>query len=141
MPFRPECRFVVAWGSERFVANSEVTPFGPNRSGHRSSPHPRIHPPVDHIRQQVHQYIGQPDRQKAALHQRIVAIGDGADGEAAEAGPTEDGFSDDGAGQQCAELEAHHGHYGDQGVGQGVAADDGGLAEALGAGGADVVLA
>ena len=75
------------------------------------------------------------------MHQGVVAVGDGVDGEAADAGPGEDRFGDDGSGEQRAELQAEDGEDGDHGVAQGVAVDDGALGQAFGAGGADVVLA
>ena len=75
------------------------------------------------------------------MDQVVVAVRDGLDREAADAGPGEDGFGDDCAGEQRAELQAQHGDDGDHGVAQGVAVDDGALGQAFGAGGADVVLA
>ncbi len=71
----------------------------------------------------------------------VVAVRDGLDREAADAGPGEDGFGDDCAGEERAELQAQDGDDGDHGVAQGVAVDDGALGQAFGAGGADVVLA
>ena len=62
-------------------------------------PDPRVRHRVQHIRQEVHGHIRQPNRQDAALHQEIIAGGDGVDGEAADAGPGEDLFGDDGAGE------------------------------------------
>ena len=59
------------------------------------------------------------------MHQEIVAGGDGVDGEAADAGPGEDFLGDDGAGEQCSELQAENGQHRNHGVAQGVAIDDG----------------
>ena len=101
-----------------------------------SGPHPRIYPLIYHVRQQIHKHISQSNREQATLHQRIVAIGDGADGQPPQAWPTEDGFRHNGPGQQSSKLQANDGNDGNQGVGQGVAADHSALAEALGAGGA-----
>ena len=63
------------------------------------------------------------------------------DRQAADAGPGEDRFGDDCAGQQRAELQAQNRDDGDHGVAQGVAIDYRALGQAFGAGGADVVLA
>lgn len=107
----------------------------------RLSPHAGVDPAVGYVGEEIDEDVGEADGQETALDEGVVAVGDGADGETAEAGPTEDGFRDDGSGEERAELKADDGDDGDQGVGQGVAADDGELGEALGAGGANVVLA
>ncbi len=75
------------------------------------------------------------------MHQIVVAVRDGLDGEAADAGPGEDGFRHDCAGEERAELQAEHGDDGDHGVAQGVAVNDCALGQAFGASGTDVVLA
>jgi len=74
------------------------------------------------------------------LQERVVAVGDGVDGEASDAGPAEDFFGDDGSGEERSELEAEECDDRDERVAQGVAQDDDALGQALGAGGADVVL-
>src|SRR5260370_695126 len=68
-------------------------------------------------------HVGRADRQDEALHQEIVAAGDGWDRRAADAGPGEDCFGNDGARQQRSELQAQHRDYGDHGVAQGMAVD------------------
>ncbi len=67
---------------------------------------PGIQGGVDEIGEKVDGDIGEADAEQASLDQRVVAIADGADGEASDAGPGKDGFGDDGAGEQRAELQA-----------------------------------
>ena len=78
---------------------------------------------------------------RPALHHDIVALEDGIDHPLADAGPGEDRFGEDGAGQQQADLQADGGDHRDQRIAQGMQADDAAVGEALGAGGADIVLA
>jgi len=104
-------------------------------------PDPRVGHRVQHVSQKVHRDIGQSNRQDAALHQIVIAVRDGLDGETADARPTKDRLGHDCAGQQRSELQAQHGDDGDHGVAQRVAVDDGALGQAFGAGGADVILA
>jgi len=105
-----------------------------------SASHSGVDPAVGQVGQQVDEDEGEADGEETSLHQGVVAAGDGGDDEAAETGPTEDGFRDDGSGEQCSELQADYGNDGDEGVGQGVAVDYGVFGEAFGSGGADVVV-
>src|ERR1035441_6069077 len=95
---------------------------------------------IGDVGQQVDGDVGEADGKDASLDQGIIAVGDGGKGEAADAGPGEDRLGDDGAGEQAAELQAKDGEHGNEGVGKRVAENDGMLGQALGAGGADVVL-
>src|ERR1017187_4998431 len=95
---------------------------------------------IGDVGQQVDGDVGEADGKDASLHQGIIAVGDGGKGEAADAGPGEDRLGDDGAGEQAAELQAKDGEHRNEGVGKRVAENDGMLGQALGAGGADVVL-
>ena len=61
-------------------------------------PNPRVRHRVQDVRQEIHGDVRQADRQNAALDQIVIAIRDGLDGQAADAGPGEDGFGNDGAG-------------------------------------------
>ena len=76
-----------------------------------------------------------------ALHHRVVAREDRVDQEQPHSRPPEDRLGQDGAAEQRAELEPDHGQDGHERVPEGVARHDQALAEALGAGGADVLLA
>ncbi len=89
---------------------------------------PRIQRGVDKVGEKVDGDIGKPDAEQASLHQRVVAIIDGADGEASDSGPRKNSFRYDGAGQQRAELQSDHRDHRDQRVAQRVAIDDGALA-------------
>src|SRR5260370_40746182 len=57
-----------------------------------SLPDPRIRHRIQHVCQKVHRDIRQSNRQDAALDQIVIAVRDGLDGEAADAGPGEDSF-------------------------------------------------
>ncbi len=96
---------------------------------------------VDGVGDEVYGYVGEADGEDAALDEGVVAVGDGGERQAAEAGPAEDRLGDDGAGQQRAELEADDRQDGVQRVAECVAVDHRIFRQALGAGGADVVLA
>ena len=73
------------------------------------------------------------------MQQRVVARLDGLDGEASDAGPGKNGFGDDGAGEQRAELQADDGDDGNERVGKGVMKEYGAFGQAFGAGGAHVI--
>ena len=79
--------------------------MGPNQSlkkvsrDHHSFPNPRVRYRVQHIRHKIHGDICQSNRQDAALDKVVVAVRDGLDRQAADAGPGEDGFGDDGSGE------------------------------------------
>jgi hypothetical protein len=50
------------------------------------------------------------------LEEGVVSRRNGLDGKAANAGPGKNGFGDDGAGEESAELEAKDGDDGNEGV-------------------------
>src|ERR1700677_4111531 len=100
----------------------------------------RVGDRVGDVGEEVDSNVGQADGEDAALDQGIVAVGDGGQGEAADAGPAKDGFGDDGSCEKAAELQADDGEDGDKCVTQGMAVDHLIFRQALGAGGADVVL-
>ena len=75
------------------------------------------------------------------LHERHVALVDGVEDEPAEPRPGEDRLDHDDAAQHEAELEPDHGDDRQPGIAQRMADDHVALREALGAGGADKVLA
>ena len=80
------------------------------------------------------------DQQDAALESGIVAPADRLDQPFADTRPGEDRLGEDGAGQQRADLQADHGDDGDERVAQRMDADDAEGREALGAGGAHIIL-
>ena len=102
---------------------------------------PRVQPRIERVHREVDQHEGERDDQHAALHERHVAGQDALDHQGAHAGPGEHGLGEDGAAQQIARLHAHHGDDGDERVLQRVPPDHHALAQALGARGADIVLA
>src|ERR1017187_5116714 len=95
---------------------------------------------VGDVGEEVDGDVGEADGEDAALDQGVVAVGDGGEREAANAGPGKDRLRDDGAGEQAAKLQADDGEDRNESVGEGVTVDDGALGKTLGAGGADVVL-
>ena len=104
------------------------------------SSHAGIHKPVHEIGEQVDEDIGQPNRQQTPLDECVIPIGDGRDHQPAQARPAEDGFGDNGTGEQGAKLQANDGDDRDHRIGQRMSPDHGRFRKAFGAGGADVVL-
>jgi hypothetical protein len=102
--------------------------------------HARVGDGVGDVGEEVDGDVGEADGEDTALDQGIVAVGDGGQGEAADAGPAEDGFGNDGSCEKAAELQANDGEDRDESVAEGVAVDHLIFRQALGAGGADVVL-
>src|SRR5262245_49900127 len=86
-------------------------------------PDSRIEPRVREVDGEVDGHDARGHEQRDALDDRQVAGGDGAEGEPAEARQREDGFQDDAARQELAELQAGHGDDGDQGVAERVLED------------------
>src|SRR5881628_689599 len=81
------------------------------------------------------------EEEHGALDQGVVAQQDGVEHQAAHSGLQKDELHDHRASEEHGELLADDRHHRDEGVLQGVAHDHGALARALGARGADVVLA
>jgi hypothetical protein len=75
-----------------------------------------------------------------ALHGRQVALLDGIEGQAADAGDVEHGLGENSPAEQDPEIEAEDGDDRRDGRAHAVLEDDGPLAQALGSSGADVVL-
>src|SRR3989454_4191970 len=91
----------------------------------------RIERAVRQVHQEVDRDDAGRDEERDALHHRQVARGDGAEGQAAEAGKHEHRLEDDAAGEELADLEAGDRHDGDQRVAQRVLDDDHALGHAL----------
>src|SRR4030095_8322885 len=102
-------------------------------------PDPWIQEGVREIDDQVDDDERERRHEREALHLLIVARDDRVDAEGAEARHREQRLHDDGAPDEEADLETHHGHGRDQGILQGVLQDDRPLAQALGARGRDVL--
>src|SRR5882672_1273581 len=103
--------------------------------------HPRIGQGVEDIDDQIDHHEGEAEDQHGALHQRIIAGQDRLHHHAADARQREHLLDDHGAADRGAEQDAGGGDDQDQRIAQRVFADGPPLAESLGAGGADVVLA
>src|SRR5262245_20199685 len=99
---------------------------------------PWIEEGVGEIGHHVHQDIGKGDDQYASLHERVVARLNRLDGEAAEAGPSEDGFGDHRPGPRASELQPEDGQHGNEGVLHRMAQDHLPATKATGGGGAAV---
>src|SRR5689334_22227395 len=100
---------------------------------------------VDDAVEDVHDQVGDDDERGGDEDQRHdhgqVRLDDSLDGHAAEAVQPEHRLGDDRAAEEATEVETGGGHdRGERGA-QAVPADDLALTDALGAGGADVVLA
>src|SRR5438552_14520035 len=101
----------------------------------------RVDRALEQVRRRVDADVGDPDRQRAAMDERIVARVDRLHEQAPEPGPGEDGLGDDRAGEQGPGLEAGHGGDGEERVAQRVHRDHATLGRALVAGDAHEVLA
>jgi hypothetical protein len=91
--------------------------------------------------QEVHEHDQRGDDQHAALQHRIVAAVNRFDQPLADPGPRKNRLGQDGAAQQRSDLEPDHGDDRDQGVAERVHGDDAHRTQALGARGADIVVA
>src|SRR6266853_6321123 len=100
--------------------------------------HARVGYSVGDIGEEIHSHISKPHSQDASLYQGVVAVGDGGQGETADARPAEDCFSYDGACKQAAKLQADDREDRDQSIAQSVAVDNGVFRKAFSAGSADV---
>src|SRR6266542_1275243 len=74
-----------------------------------SEPDPRVEIGVDHVHQKIDDHKGAGKEEHRGLHDRVVAVEDGLDGEATHAGPGEDGLGDDRAAEEQAQLDLHEG--------------------------------
>src|SRR6476661_6412447 len=101
------------------------------RFGHRASslrsgfwktllPDPWIRQRVEEIGQEVHSHISKADHEDAALDEIVIAATNGADGQAADAGPGKNCLCNNSPGEQRAELKSHHGEHRHQRIAQGV---------------------
>src|SRR6266567_8126423 len=98
-----------------------------------------IEPAVEEVDGKVDHHEERRDEQYGALGQRVVALIDGPEDEAADTGKREDLLHHHGAAEEDAHLEPGHRDDGDEGVAQGVLEDDGAGGEPLGRGRADVL--
>lgn len=86
------------------AAANVLTAGSINLGDHASSFAPALLPDsgirngVENIGEEVYGYVGEANCEDATLDQVVIAVGDGLDGEASDAGPGEDGFGDDCAG-------------------------------------------
>ena len=60
---------------------------------------PRVRHGIEKVGQEIYCDVSEADGEDAALDYEIVAVANGVDGEASDAGPGEDFFGDDGAGK------------------------------------------
>src|SRR5690606_9889061 len=95
---------------------------------------------IGQVDQEADQNHGEDQHHHHALHHDQIALGDGLEDQSAEAGQGEDVLDDDAARQQEGKLKAEDGQDRDPGVAQGVSPQGLVDAQALGAGGADIVL-
>src|SRR3954447_200947 len=103
-------------------------------------PHARVEERVDDVDYQVEEDDEEGAHQDRPLHGRQVALLDGVEGEAPDAGDVEDGLGEDSPAEEDPEVEPEDGDDRRDGRAHAVLEDDGPLAQALRAGGADVVL-
>src|SRR5687768_2812771 len=73
-------------------------------------PDPRIQERVSQVHEEVDDDEGEGGDQREALHLLVVAGDDGVDAEGAEARHGEERLHHDGAADEEADLQAHHGH-------------------------------
>src|SRR5581483_7730897 len=103
-------------------------------------PHPWVDSEVEEIDKQVHDHDRDRREEEDALDDRVVAVRDGRDEEAADARPSEDGLSEHGAGKDVAEVEADDRGDRREAVGKRVPPERLASGQALRLGGEDVVL-
>src|SRR5690625_2096711 len=80
----------------------------------------RVESGVGEVDQQIDEHENKGDEEYGALDEGQVAGADCVYEHAANAGPGEDGFGEDGSAQEAAELQAHHRHHRQQRVPEGV---------------------
>src|SRR6266545_2288972 len=101
----------------------------------------RIEERVREVDDEVDDDEGEGREQDEALDLLVVAREDGVDAEGAEAGDGEQGLDHDGATDEEPDLQAHHGHRGNERVLERVLQHDAPLTQALGARRGDVLRA
>src|ERR1700738_1734214 len=101
----------------------------------------RVDDAVEQIDDQIDADHDRSDQQYASLHDRIVARLNAVDQPVAHARPGKDGLGQDRAGQQQADLQTDHRDHRNESVAQRVNQHHSPVREALGAGGANVILA
>src|SRR4029079_18066109 len=104
-------------------------------------PDPGVEDGVKHIYAQIGEDDDESDQDVNRLDDRVVVGVDRRDVVAAHAGNRIDLLDDDGATNEHRKLQTHDGDNGNERIAEGVADDDDAFAQALGPGGADVVLA
>ena len=114
--------------------------LGSSPSRAHSCDDPRVEDAVEDVHEQVGEDEGERDHQRHRLDDGVVAAEDRLQEHVADSGQPEDDLDDRGAADQHADLEADDRDHRDQGVPQRVLRDHGSPADALGPGGADVVL-
>src|SRR5471032_2182942 len=90
---------------------------------------------------QIHKNNERRDHQDTALHDGIIAPADGVDEPLTHARPREQRLGQHSAGEQRADLEADHGHHGNERVTQRMHDHHASRRKPFGARGADVILA
>src|SRR5690606_34198555 len=101
----------------------------------------RIDEGGDDVGQQVAQHDGGGRHHRDPHDDRNVNALDRLPGQLADAGPAEHAFHDDQPAHEDADVDADHGDDRQDRVRQGMADQDATAGQALGAGGADVILA
>ncbi len=135
----PHLRMASAGAATVVTEAEERSPF--TRPPPQLIPDARIEPRIGHVHQEIEGDEGARHQHDIGLHHRIVAVGDGLDGEPSHAGQREDRLHHHRPRQEHAELAAYHRHHRDQRVLERVLVDDDAARQALGPGGADIVLA
>src|SRR3954462_2725498 len=134
-----------AHGGTPGVHGFRARTFGPprNDSGTETSasiPDPRIEEGVGEVAHEVDDHVDAREQQDHPLDDRVVALRDRVDDEAADPRDVEDRLGDDDAADKKRDADADHGHDRDAGVLQRVLQQHRPGRDALGLGGADVIL-
>src|SRR5215813_12470740 len=95
-------------------------------------PNPRVKHRIQQIDDEINAHEKYGGAEHRCLHNRIVAVIDPLNGQAADAWPGEHRFGDHRPAQQRAELQAHDRHHRDRCVFQGMPPDDPPFAETFG---------
>src|SRR5438552_9764328 len=103
--------------------------------------YPRIGDRVEDIREQASRDDHHGGHEEETEDHRVILVVERVEVESADAGPREHRLRDEGAAEEVAELETAQRDERDERVAQRVTQEDRALAQALGARGADVVLA